>query len=80
MDKIMTLDNIIKNLVDEKCRLDSELNAAKNDIAALLWLNGNCEYCKFGQEDKYCGASRWTCKLGSTADCRPEWRGQEKTD
>lgn len=76
----MSLDEIIKSLANDKSHLQSELEAAKNDIAALLWLNCNCEYCKFGQEDKYCGASRWTCKLGAVTECRPEWRGQEKTE
>lgn len=71
-ESIPTLESVEK--------LKAELEAAKNDIAALLWLNGGCEYCRFGQKDEYCGASRWTCKLGGAADCRPEWRGAEKTD
>lgn len=55
----------------------AELEAAKRDIAALLWLNGNCEYCKYGRKEEYSGASRWTCGLGSGSDCYPEWRGKE---
>lgn len=69
----MNLDEIIKSLANEKPRLQSEFEAAKNDIAALIWLNGDCRYCRFGQKDEYCGTYRWTCKLGSASDCRPEW-------
>lgn len=53
--------------------LTNERDAAKTDIAALLWLDGQCKYCKFSRKDEYCGASRWRCELG--AACNPEWRG-----
>lgn len=56
--------------------LTGEVAAAKRDIAALLWLDGRCEYCGHGQKVSYSGASRWTCKLGGAAECRPEWRGR----
>lgn len=50
------------------------LKAAKDDIAALLWLNGNCEYCKYGKKLTYSGAQRWTCSR-EDGKCEPEWRG-----
>lgn len=53
-----------------------EISAAKRDIAAILWLDGHCEYCVHGQKVSYSGASRWTCKLGGAAECRPAWRGR----
>lgn len=56
----------------------AELVAAKRDIAALLWLNGECEYCKHGRKEEYSGASRWTCTLGAGANCFPEWRGAKE--
>lgn len=58
----------------------TSLKAAKNDIAALLWLNGNCEYCKHGECLSYCGATQWHCLLGNGAECRPEWRGARKEE
>lgn len=51
------------------------LDSAKTDIAALIWLNGNCEYCAHGEKEEFCGANRWRCKLGDKTDCKPEWRG-----
>lgn len=68
---------IILELNQKHSGATEELEAAKRDIAALLWLNGNCEYCKHGRKEEYSGASRWTCALGSGADCYPEWRGKE---
>jgi len=56
--------------------LTGEVAAAKRDIAALLWLDGQCEYCAHGQKESFSGASRWNCKLGGAAECRPEWRGR----
>lgn len=56
--------------------LTGEVAAARRDIAALLWLYGHCEYCAHGQKVSYSGASRWGCKLGGAAECRPEWRGR----
>ena len=51
------------------------LEMAKIDIAALLWLNGNCNYCKYGHRDEYFGANRWICtREKGAADCRPKWR------
>lgn len=61
-------------------RITAERDAAKTDIAALLWLNGNCEYCRFGLQETYSGANRWTCKLGLGAECRAEWCGLQKED
>lgn len=61
-----------------EAEVKAELEAAKRDIAALLWLNGNCEYCKHGVKEEYSGANRWSCALGSGVDCRPEWRGSEE--
>lgn len=50
------------------------LKAAKADIAALLWLNGDCEYCKYGKKLTYSSAERWTCSR-EDGKCEPEWRG-----
>lgn len=73
---IMPSGEIVGSSVVEQCdKLRSELECAKRDIAALLWLDGQCQYCKFGKKDEYSGANRWRCKLGSAANCRPEWRG-----
>lgn len=71
-------DKTIKRLCDMVANLTSELYHAKNDIGALLFLNGNCEYCANGQVEKYCGAERWTCKIGDSSNCRPVWRGVVK--
>ena len=57
-----------------------ELAAAKRDIAALLWLNGNCEYCAYGRKKEYSGAVRWECGLEPGTECAPEWRGVEMID
>ena len=57
-----------------------ELAAAKRDIAALLWLNGNCEYCYHGIKDQYAGAVRWKCGLEPGVHCAPEWRGMKGAD
>lgn len=65
-------------LCDMVAKLHTELYHAKNDIGALLFLNGNCEYCANGQVEKYCGAERWSCKLGNGIDCKPVWRGVVK--
>lgn len=63
------------DLASELDNTAATLDSAKTDIAALLWLNGNCEYCQHGEEERYHGASRWHCKLGSDAECTPQWRG-----
>ena len=34
------------DLVQEFAGAEEAINAAATDIAALLWLNGNCEYCE----------------------------------
>lgn len=61
--------------VKEYKKLEKQLEKAKIDITALLWLNGNCSYCKYGVKEEYSGANRWICKLGNGIDCRPEWKG-----
>lgn len=71
-------DKVNQNLCDMVSKLYAELYQAKQDIGALLWLNGNCEYCANGQVEKYCGAERWTCKIGDGSNCRPVWRGVVK--
>lgn len=65
----------IQELRRELDHVKRERDAAKSNIAALLWLNGNCEFCKYGRKEMYSGASRWVCDLGNGIDCRPEWRG-----
>ncbi len=57
-----------------------ELAAAKRDIAALLWLNGNCEYCAFGRKEEYSGAVHWSCSFEPGEACTPEWRGMKGED
>lgn len=63
------------DLASELYGLEEAVDAARTDIAALLWLNGNCEYCEHGEEENFCGASRWHCKLDNKFDCKPKWRG-----
>lgn len=58
-------------------KLTAKLEVAEADIAAILWLSGECQYCKYAQKVEYSGASRLTCELGSAAACRPEWKGEE---
>lgn len=60
-------------------KLTARLEAAETDIAAILWLNGECKYCKYAQKVEYSGANRLECRFGSAADCRPEWIGQRRT-
>lgn len=38
------------DLVQEFAGAEEAINAAATDIAALLWLNGNCEYCEHGEK------------------------------
>lgn len=63
------------DLVQEFAGAEEAINAAATDIAALLWLNGNCEYCEHGEKEEFSGANRWHCRLGNGIDCRPVWRG-----
>ncbi len=63
------------NLAQEFAGAEEAINAATTDIAALLWLNGNCEYCEHGEKEEFSGANRWHCRLGNGIDCRPVWRG-----
>ena len=53
------------------------LEMAKEDIAAILWLGGACQFCKYSHREEYFGATRYNCscfKEGGVADCRPKWR------
>lgn len=50
------------------------LEMAKQDIAAILWLGGACQFCKYSHREEYYGAARYSCARGSAADCRPKWR------
>lgn len=61
--------------LSEKAKLEAELSIAKRDIAAILWLNGECRYCKHAKKASYCGAERIECMLEKGSDCRPEWNG-----
>ena len=61
------------DLASELVDVVFELDAAKTDIAALLWLNGNCEYCAHGRKEEFSGANRWHCALGNGVDCKAEW-------
>lgn len=77
--EVRDLQEQLDKLAEECLRLKqaeavavADLEAAKRDIAAILWLNGNCDYCAYGRKDEYCGASRWSCALGRTVDCEPE--------
>ena len=40
------------DLVQEFAGAEEAINAAATDIAALLWLNGNCEYCEHGEKEE----------------------------
>lgn len=61
--------------------LEQTVEAAESDIAELLWMNGNCEYCLHGKKVKFGHACRWQCSLDGDSVCRPEWRGvQSGTD
>lgn len=61
--------------LSEKAKLEAELSIAKRDIAAIIWLAGECRYCKYAKKVSYSGAEQLKCALGSVADCRPEWNG-----
>ena len=68
------------NLFDIACELgdiEAALTEARADIAALLWMNGNCEFCRHGRKEKFGRANRWICALGAGEDCHPEWRGSQ---
>lgn len=67
--------NYVHETIEKYKKLEQKLEEAKRDIAALLWLNGNCEYCAYGVKEEYSGANRWSCKLGNEIDCKPEWKG-----
>lgn len=61
--------------LSEKAKLEAELSIAKQDIAAIIWLNGECRYCKHAKKIEYSGAEQYRCSLGSGSDCCPEWNG-----
>lgn len=63
------------DLASELYGIEDALNAARTDIAALLWMNGDCEYCNHGRKEEFSGATRWGCELGYMDACIPEWRG-----
>lgn len=60
--------------VSEKEQLERELDVAKRNIAALMWLNGDCRYCRHAKKESYYGASQVVCSL-EDGKCRPEWSG-----
>lgn len=62
--------------LSEKVKLETELSAAKRDIAAIIWLTGECKYCKHAKKITYSGAEQFQCTLGGSSDCRPEWNGE----
>lgn len=59
--------------LSEKAKLEMELDAAKRDIAAIIWLNGECKYCKHAKKISYSGAEQFQCTLENRSDCCPEW-------
>lgn len=63
------------DLAQEFAGVEETIDAAVTDIAALLWLNSNCEFCEHGEKEEFSGANRWKCCLGRGADCHPVWRG-----
>lgn len=69
------LRNKLDVVLSEKAKLEAELSIAKRDIAAIIWLTGECKYCKHAKKISYSGAEQFQCALGSNADCRPEWNG-----
>ena len=63
----------------EKCEMhlpaEELLEMAKEDIAAILWLGGVCQFCKYSHREEYFGAIRYDCaREGGAANCRPVWR------
>lgn len=68
----------LANVFDKLADTQASLAAAEKDIAALLWLNGNCEYCAHGKKEEYFGATRWNCGLSGENGfhCLPKWRGR----
>ena len=57
------------DLVQEFAGAEEAINAAATDIAALLWLNGNCEYCEHGEKEEFSGANRWHCRRDRLPPC-----------
>lgn len=51
------------------------LSHAKPTLPLFFGLRANAITANFPKKVEYSGASRLTCKLGSGAECRPEWRG-----
>lgn len=74
-DRIQELEVELQVMRGAANSLKMHLESAKSDIAALLWLNGNCEYCEHSRKVEYSGAVRYECKLGNGTDCRAQWRG-----
>lgn len=62
-------------VLSEKAKLECELSIAKHDMSAIIWLTGECRYCKYAEKISYSGAEQFRCKLGNNADCRPKWNG-----
>ena len=64
--------------------LRKELSAAKQDIAAMLWLYDACEYCAYAVMEKYSGAVRYRCAkqdgTGFGGECHPVWRGGARSE
>lgn len=74
LNAVVLFDEAYSFALSRSVEANGLLKAAKADIAALLWLNGNCEYCKYGKHPTYSGANRWECSR-EDGKCEPEWRG-----
>lgn len=72
-DEYKKLDSLACEVAGEIEDDEKALKAAESDIAELLWLDGSCQHCAYGEELKHGGASRWVCTLDR--GCCPKWRG-----
>ena len=66
MSELIELRNEFEELKETYLKLHT-------DMISLIWLSGECDYCKFHKTVKYGNATKIVCRL--EGDCRPEWRG-----
>lgn len=71
----MSLDEIIKIHSEKEAALEKELEAAKKDIAEILFKSGECQYCAHSKEKKLEAITLWMCALDKEQECNPVWRG-----
>lgn len=64
------------DLAEAFSEMEQELDAAKTDIAALLWLNGDCQYCAHGEKRNSAARTGGIAALGAVwiaARCGAAW-------